>query len=246
MDKKGLIVANWKMNGDLTFIEGFFKSFVKSLPEVNSEIVICPPLPILQNIIANQEGVFSTGAQDCHHEKSGAYTGEVSASLLKNIGCSHVILGHSERRRDHKESDGLVSKKALAALKAGLVPIICVGETDNQREAGQVEDVITDQVNGSIPDFETAKSLVIAYEPVWSIGTGKVPEVKDVEHVLEVISTVLTKMRMFNKVENVILLYGGSVNAETAPAFAAIERLDGFLVGGASLKPEELVKIVAM
>jgi triosephosphate isomerase len=177
------------------------------------------------------------GGQDCHPQTKGAHTGDVAAEMLKDLGCSHVIVGHSERRTDHGEIDLVVSEKAKAAHRAGLVAIICIGETEAERDAGETLNVCSRQIAGSVPDDATAENTVIAYEPVWAIGTGRTPTNEDVAEVHGHIRAELS--RKVANADDVRILYGGSVKGSNAGELMSIPNVDGALVGGASLKADD-------
>jgi triosephosphate isomerase len=184
------------------------------------------------------------GAQDCHPKASGAHTGDLSAEMLADSGASAIIVGHSERRADHGENDALVRQKAEAAWRAGLVAIVCIGETQKQRDAGQTLDVCATQLAGSLPDGATSANLVVAYEPVWAIGTGLTPTAKDVEQVHAFIRGVLT-VRFNAEGGRIRILYGGSVKPSNAAELMAVANVNGALVGGASLKAADFLAIAA-
>ena len=225
-----LIAGNWKMNGD----PAMAKSFARELEELmagsgagESELLLCPPFPLIPALQAATEGMaVALGAQDCHFEASGAHTGDVSPELLAALGCSHVILGHSERRADHGESDALVKAKAEAALAAGLTPIVCLGESEAERDAGRAVEVVLSQLAGSRP--KSSGPLVIAYEPVWAIGTGRTPSNEDIAEIHAALREQAGA--------DVPLLYGGSMKPANAGEILAIDNVDGGLIGGASLK----------
>jgi len=218
MDKK-YIVANWKMNGDAKLMQQYQDFF--SQHTTHHHIVVCPPFPFLAKI---KHDNYHIGAQDCHFEKSGAFTGSVSPTILKSIKTEYVILGHSERRAQYNETSELVQKKATAALDAGLTAIICIGETLQEKESGQTTEIITNQLKESIP--KTQKDFIIAYEPVWAIGTGTVPSAAYIQ-------TIHTLIH--NLYPTPPILYGGSVNKQNVQDILKIKYVDGALVGGASL-----------
>lgn len=234
-----LIVANWKMNGTLP--EAHAKAAAIADGRVPAKLVICPPfvhLPTVAQALA--ETTISLGAQDCHDQPKGAFTGSVSVPMLAEIGCSFVIVGHSERRHGLGESNAMIQKKATAASSVGLTPIICVGETLDEREAKQALDVVTSQLRGSLP--EDGRSFVVAYEPVWAIGTGRNATPEDVSAMHSHIRQVVGELRAGAEVT---VLYGGSVKPDNAGALAALPEVDGFLVGGASLVPADFLAIAA-
>lgn len=210
-----------------------------------ADLLICPPATLVQAFAARARGsVVAIGGQDCHAKEAGAHTGDVSAEMLKDAGAWFVIVGHSERRADHGETDSIVQAKALAAWRAGLTAIVCVGETQAERDAGKTLEVVGRQLAGSLPDGATAASTVIAYEPVWAIGTGLTPTVTDVAQVHQFIRETLAAR--FNGEGDVIrILYGGSVKPSNAAELLAVKNVNGALIGGASLKASDFLAIAA-
>ena len=247
MARKKLIAGNWKMNGRLADGIDLAKGIaaeVKSLGKPQCEFLVCPPFTILSAVKKALRGAkVALGAQDCHFNEKGAHTGDISPLMLTDIGCSYVILGHSERRADHFESNELINKKAVAAHKAGLKTVICIGETLEQRDSGKTIDVCKEQILGSVPDDSTAADTVIAYEPVWAIGTGKTPTAADVEEVHAAVRKVLTKKLGKGNANKMRILYGGSVKPSNAKEFLSLPDVDGALIGGASLKVEDFMAI---
>ncbi|CAO3353045.1 triose-phosphate isomerase [Azospirillum palustre] len=236
-----LIAGNWKMNGlkaDGLDLASDLAGRLKGAGPVAFDMLVCPPFPLLFPVgEAIADSPLALGGQDCAPKTSGAYTGDVAPTMLKDAGCRFVILGHSERRADHGESDAVVNAKAVAAHKEGLVAIICVGETEAQRDAGQANAVVSGQLAGSIPAGATADNTVIAYEPVWAIGTGKTATPDDVKAMHAHIRAELDgKIAGSAKVR---ILYGGSVKPGNAAELMAVENVDGALVGGASLKADD-------
>ncbi|MDE2229643.1 MAG: triose-phosphate isomerase [Alphaproteobacteria bacterium] len=231
-----LVAGNWKMNG--LRVEGAalardIAARAKAAPPV-AEIVLCPPATLLVPVGEAIAGSgVALGAQDCHPEGKGAHTGDISAPMLKDAGCSYVIVGHSERRQDHNEGDAVVRAKAAAAVAAGLCAIVCVGETAAERDSGRTEAVVVRQLRGSLPPKLTAGQLVVAYEPVWAIGSGKTPTPHDVAAVHGRIRDALRELAAESAA--VRILYGGSVKPANARALLSIADVDGALVGGASL-----------
>ena len=226
-----LAAGNWKMNGtpdDLAEIA----ALEAGLPE-GLQVLICPPATLVAQMAAAATRI-AVGGQDCHASASGAHTGDIAAGMLKAAGASHVITGHSERRTDHGETDADVAAKTAAAHAAGLVAVLCLGETLDEREAGETLAVIDRQLDGSLPDGATAANTVIAYEPVWAIGTGKVPTTAQIAEVHAHLRARLAD-RLADGAE-VTLLYGGSVKASNAAEIFAVDHVNGALVGGASLK----------
>lgn len=240
-----LIAGNWKMNG-LSASMGELQAIVAAAPKfTNTDLLICPPATLIAGFASAAHGsALGIGGQDCHPNASGAHTGDLSAEMLKDAGAVAVIVGHSERRADHGESDAVVKAKAEAAWRAGLVSIVCVGETQAQRDAGKTLAVVSTQVAGSVPDGATAASLVIAYEPVWAIGTGLTPTTKDVEEVHGLIRKLLTD-RFKGEGATMRILYGGSVKPSNAAELMAVPHVNGALVGGASLKATDFLAIAA-
>ncbi len=227
-----IIVANWKMNGSNAFINTFFQ---KLTPKSPHKVVFCPPYPYLSVVSSHiKEYHYYLGAQDCHTNNAGAFTGDISAEMLIDIGCQYVILGHSERRQHHQETSDIVFKKSQMAIHTGLTPIICVGETLNDRNTKNHLDVVKQQLIQSIP--QTTTPLIIAYEPVWAIGTGLTATLSDI---VEMHQMITTHCQHKDKV-----LYGGSVTTDNASEILSQPNVDGVLVGGASLKPEMLNTII--
>jgi len=239
MSGNKLIVGNWKMNGLLADSKervGQLLAFAKVQKSLPFEMVLCPPAQLIGAVGGWLSGsAIKWGAQDCHAQPSGAFTGNIAAPMLKDTGCTHVILGHSERRQYHKETSGDVLEKAKAAHAAGLVAIICIGETDAERTAGRANEVVSEQLAGSIPPGATPENTVIAYEPVWAIGTGKVASSADI---VDMHAHIRNKASVKAR-----LLYGGSVKASNAKEILHLANVDGVLVGGASLKADEFLAI---
>ncbi len=236
-----LIAGNWKMNGSRTQTEALIsdlKARRASKPELAADLLVCPPAAYLMQAAKLAEGSgIAVGGQDCHTRQAGAHTGDIAAAMLADCGCRYVIVGHSERRADHGESSELVAAKAKAAHEAGLIAIVCVGETEAERDRGATLDVISAQLEGSVPADAEAANLVIAYEPVWAIGTGRTPTLDDVATVHAHIRRLLTGW--FEDGAEMRVLYGGSVKASNAASLLHVPDVNGALVGGASLKGEE-------
>jgi triosephosphate isomerase len=240
-----LVAGNWKMNGvsaSLTELHAIGHGFMHGL-DAETEALVCVPATLLYRAseILHQTPVKS-GGQDCHARESGAHTGDISAEMLKDAGATHVIVGHSERRTDHGEDDATVHAKAEAAWRAGLVAIVCIGETRAERESGATLDVLSRQIGGSVATMATAKNTVIAYEPVWAIGTGLTPTAADIADAHAHIRTRLRE-RLGAEAERMRILYGGSVKPSNARELLAIDNVDGALVGGASLKASDFLGI---
>ena len=241
-----LIAGNWKMNG-LKASMAEFEAMLAGAGALagKADLLICPPATLIPAFAGKAKGKgVAVGAQDCHQNASGAHTGDLSAEMLADAGATSIIVGHSERRADHGESDVLVRQKAQAAWRAGLVAIVCIGETRAQRDAGQTLDVCGTQLKGSLPDGATAANLVVAYEPVWAIGTGLTPTTEDVEQVHRFIRSVLTD-RFKAEGAKIRILYGGSVKPSNAKELMAVANVNGALIGGASLKATDFLAIAA-
>ncbi len=240
-----VLAGNWKMNGvgaaldELTAIVANADQFGKL------DLVVCLPATLISRAAAVTDGSpVMLGGQDCHAKASGAHTGDISADMLRDAGASCVIVGHSERRTDHAETDNMVAAKAQAAWAAGLKAIICIGETRGERESGETLNILSRQIAGSVPGSATAKNTLVAYEPVWAIGTGLTPTVDDVTAAHAHIRKTLTD-RIGAEAGSVPLLYGGSVKADNAAGLMAADNVDGALVGGASLKASDFIAIAA-
>lgn len=243
---RALVAGNWKMNGlYATMVEAAkVAAGVMTGHKPLCEVMICPPATLLGPLRVNLgPGPVVLGGQDCHQNPSGAHTGDISAEMLKDAGAVAVIVGHSERRADHGESDAQVQAKALAAHRAGLCAIICIGETEAERNAGKALEVAGQQLAGSLPDSATAASTVVAYEPVWAIGTGRTPTAADVAEVHGFIRAQL--QARFKDGANFRILYGGSVKPANAKELMAVANVNGALVGGASLKADDFLGIIA-
>jgi triosephosphate isomerase len=241
-----LIAGNWKMNGLKTSLAEFEAMLAGAGPLAGkADLLVCPPATLIAAFADKARGSkLAVGAQDCHPKASGAHTGDLSAEMLRDAGAGAIIVGHSERRADHGETDALVRQKAEAAWRAGLTAIVCIGETREQRDAGKTLDVCGGQLKGSLPDAATAANLVVAYEPVWAIGTGLTPTAKDVEQVHRFIRDVLVD-RFNGEGARVRILYGGSVKPSNAAELMGVADVNGALVGGASLKAADFLAIAA-
>ncbi|HEX2654900.1 MAG TPA: triose-phosphate isomerase [Xanthobacteraceae bacterium] len=243
--RRPLVAGNWKMNG--------LKSSAKELESIvgsagkfsQADLMICPPATLIGLFSELARGsAVAIGGQDCHSEPAGAYTGDISAEMLADAGASAVIVGHSERRMYHHESNETVRAKAMAARRAGVLAIVCIGETRAEREAGRAIEVVVGQLNGSLPDAVTTATLVVAYEPVWAIGTGLTPTSADVAEMHAAIRRRLVE-RYGSEGEAIRVLYGGSVKPANARELLGIPNVDGALVGGASLKADDFLGIAA-
>ncbi|MDO8410246.1 MAG: triose-phosphate isomerase [Phenylobacterium sp.] len=239
-----LIAGNWKMNGTAGALAEA-QAVAAGAPALGVRVALCPPATLVERMSrALAGGGVAIGGQDCHAEASGAFTGDVSAEMLADAGASLVILGHSERRAVHGESDGDVAAKVEAALRGGLEPIICVGETLDEREAGRALEVVTRQVRGSLPPSLAGKAFTVAYEPVWAIGTGLTPSSDDIVEIHQAIRATLREM--FGAAGDApAILYGGSVKPGNAAEILGLPEVGGALVGGASLKAADFLAIVA-
>jgi triosephosphate isomerase (TIM) len=236
-----LAAGNWKMNGTTASLDEL--DAMAEAAKGAAEVLICPPATLISAASARADGV-AIGGQDCHAKPSGAHTGDIAADMLKDAGATYVILGHSERRSDHDEHNDAVRDKCDAAWAAGLTAVVCVGETLDQRESSNTLDIIGGQLAGSIPDAATGHNLVVAYEPVWAIGTGKVPTTDQIGEVHDFIRARLERRFGEGVGRSVRILYGGSVKAANAKEIFATSNVDGALVGGASLKASDFVPIV--
>jgi triosephosphate isomerase len=242
-ERRKLVAGNWKMNGlkaSLSEVRAMVDG-AAGLPGV--DLAICPPATLISAVSDALAGSkIGLGGQDCHAETSGAYTGDTSAEMLADAGAAFVIVGHSERRAAHAETDAAVAAKARAAYRAGLVPIICVGESLHQRDANETLAVIASQLAGSVPDTAASHPTVIAYEPIWAIGTGRTPTTAQVAEVHQAMVEALQK-RFGAAAVTIRLLYGGSVKPENAAELMHVPGVDGALVGGASLKAADFLRI---
>jgi triosephosphate isomerase len=239
-----LAAGNWKMNGGSAELSEIRDLIGRPAPR-QSDILICPPATLIDRMRALVgDAPLAVGGQDCHAAASGAHTGDIAAGMLADAGASHVILGHSERRQDHHETDAGVRAKTEAAWHAGLVAVVCIGETLTQREGGETLTVNGRQLSGSLPDGATTANTVIAYEPVWAIGTGLTPTLEQIAEVHDFLRTQLTE-RFGDVADGMRLLYGGSVKPANAAEIFAVSNVDGALVGGASLKAADFGAIIA-
>jgi triosephosphate isomerase len=242
-----LIAGNWKMNG-LKSSRSEFEAMLAGAPEVavKADLLVCPPATLIAAFAEQARGskTLGVGAQDCHPKPSGAHTGDISAEMLADAGATAIIVGHSERRADHGETDVLVRQKAEAVWRAGLTAIVCIGETQHQRDAGQTLDICRGQLNLSLPEGARSDNLVVAYEPVWAIGTGLTPTVGDVEQIHRFIREFLMA-RLSREGARIPILYGGSVKPSNARELMAVANVNGALVGGASLKAADFLAIAS-
>ncbi len=242
MARRKLIAGNWKMNGlrtDSASLVSGLLSHRASEPDFDADMLICPPATLLDRVGQRLAGgPILLGAQDCHVEQTGAFTGDVSAAMIKDMGASHVIVGHSERRSGHQEGNALIRAKADAALAVGLTAIVCVGESEPERRAGRACDVVCAQLSGSIPGGASPETLVVAYEPIWAIGSGRIPTEEEVVEIHSHLRRCLQDL-LGGHASGVRILYGGSVSPSNAREFLALPDVDGCLVGGCSLKADD-------
>ena len=244
--RRPLVAGNWKMNGLFRSIEELQKIIAGAgVFAGKADLMVCPPATLLKAFAEMARGsAVAIGGQDCHAETSGAFTGDIAAEMLADCRASAVIVGHSERRTDHKEDDALVRAKALAGLAAGLTPIICVGETRAEREAGRAVEVVSAQIAGSIPDEAAGQEVVVAYEPVWAIGTGLTPTIDDIRAMHDGIRAQLVG-RFGAAGQAIRILYGGSMKPSNAKEILAVPNVNGGLVGGASLLANDFYGIIS-
>ena len=240
--RRSIAAGNWKMNGlrenfnDILLIDAASEN-------VNCDVILCVPDTLIREMSEKTKNIFS-GGQNCHIEASGAFTGDISAEMIKDAGASHVIVGHSERRVNYNENNNLIKSKAQTALNEGLKAIICIGETLKERDTGITLDIIKKQLLDSLPQEITGETIIIAYEPVWAIGTGLTPTIEQITEVHDFIRAELENNYGKKIGHSVNILYGGSMNAKNAHEISAIENVDGGLVGGASLKAESFIPII--
>ncbi len=245
MSRRPLIAGNWKMNG-LRASVAELDRVIEAAPDMACDLMLCPPATLVATFSSRAAGSsLIIGAQDCHPKASGAHTGDISAEMLRDAGARAVIVGHSERRADHGESDALVRDTAEAAWRAGLIAVICVGETESQRDSGAMLDVVAESLIASTPETATADTTVIAYEPVWAIGTGRTPTLAQIEEMHGHIRETLRAHLGVVQGAATRVLYGGSVKPDNAAAILQVRGVDGALVGGASLKAADFLAIAA-
>jgi len=245
--RKPLIAGNWKMHKTVPEAVSLVKELKELLTEIKDrEVLVCPPFTAIYAVKSEIEGSpIKLGAQNMFYEEKGAFTGEISPLMLKDLGCSYVILGHSERRHIFGETDELINKKVASAVKHGLVPILCVGELLEERESGKTKSVVERQLLGGLKGLKEGDEFVIAYEPVWAIGTGKTATPEQAQEVHKFIRELLAENFGREKAERVRILYGGSVKPENIKGLMEMPDIDGALVGGASLRADSFAKIVA-
>lgn len=251
-DRRPMIAGNWKMNLSLLEAASLVKAIREGIQDQDSaDVLVAPPFTALQVVkgLIGDAGIILC-AQNMHWESSGAYTGEISPAMLSEVGCSHVILGHSERRSFFKETDEMIDLKANAAVKSGLIPIICIGETLEEREAGETFEVLKTQINGSLNNFMASSmlphSIILAYEPVWAIGTGRTATPEQAQEVHQFLRECLTESFDAGTSQAIRILYGGSVKPDNIKDLISKPDIDGALVGGASLKADSFVPIIRL
>ncbi len=247
--RKKVIAGNWKMQNDLSETQNLISKLTSGLSgkKYNCDIIICPPFTSLSEAFSlTKDTAVKLGAQNMYFQESGAFTGEISAKMLKSVGCEYVILGHSERRTIFKETDGMINEKIKAALKAGLKPIFCIGETLEERESGKEKDVLKTQLSGGLNEIslDDLKQIIIAYEPVWAIGTGKTATPAQAEEMHEYIRNYIKDDFTTEIAENIVIQYGGSVKPDNAKELLFQKDIDGALVGGACLKADSFIGII--
>jgi triosephosphate isomerase len=240
-----LLAGNWKMNG-LKGALAEIRALKRGLADepARGDVLVCPPSTLIADAVKATEGSpIAIGGQDCHALASGAFTGDISAEMLRDAGATAVIVGHSERRQYHGETNVVVAGKVRAAHRAGLTPILCVGESDKERDGGQAIPVVTQQLQASIPAELDGAELVVAYEPIWAIGTGKIPQMTDIAQMHDAIREELNR-RFADKGAQMRILYGGSVKPDNAADILRVANVDGALIGGASLKAADFLAII--
>jgi len=246
---KPLIIANWKMNpatlAEAKQLFNLVKKDLKKIKDIKAEVISCPPFPYLSFLSADKSSNLELGGQNCFSEEKGAFTGEISALMLKDFGCQYVILGHSERRRHFSETDEMINKKIKAAIKTKLFPIFCIGESQTEKEKSLTKEVIKSQIKKGLRDITKSevKKIIIAYEPVWAIGTGKSCCPSEAGEIGNFIRKIISQIYNKKIAKGVKVIYGGSVNSQNSAFYISGGNLQGLLVGGASLNAEEFIKI---
>lgn len=239
MSRRPIIAGNWKMNKSVDETKELISALIPLVADAEAEVVFCPPFVNLMTAVEMTKNTnIGIGAQNMHWEEKGAYTGEISGEMLKAIGVAYVIIGHSERRQYFAETDEGVNKKALKALELGLTPIVCCGETLEERESGEAEEKVVSQIKNGLKDIEDITKVVVAYEPIWAIGTGKTASKEEADEACGWVRKTLAEMYGEEAAEAVRIQYGGSVKPSNAAELMAMENIDGALVGGAALKPD--------
>ena len=247
MSRKPIIAGNWKMNNTIAQTEALLKDLKPLVVDADCEVVVCAPFTSLAKAIEiTKNSNIAVGAENVHWAEKGAFTGEISAEMLVELGVKYVIIGHSERRQYFNETDETVNKRVKAALAAGLKPIICIGETLAEREGGKVEEVLVRQTTGAFADIDAKelKNIVIAYEPVWAIGTGKTATAQQANDTIKIVRDTIAKLYGKSEADKMRIQYGGSMNPKNAKELMAMEEIDGGLIGGASLKALDFSQVV--
>ena len=233
-----IIVGNWKLNGSISFIKLYLNNLRYKTNHNNTNLtVICPPYPFINQLLSQK---FSVGAQDCSIYKQGSYTGETSAKMLKDAGCEFCLIGHSERRNIFGDTDEIISKKVSRCLEENIIPILCIGENFEQNKRNETKKVLINQINKGVPEGSSKNNLIIAYEPVWAIGTGHTPTLKEIDDIQTFIKNKIPKSKNYQ------LLYGGSVKSTNYKEILSLNSVDGILVGGSSLSLDEFNKILSL
>lgn len=247
MSRKPIIAGNWKMNNTIAQTEALLTDLKPLVVDADCEVVVCAPFTSLAKAIElTKNSNIAVGAENVHWAEKGAFTGEISAEMLTELGVKYVIIGHSERRQYFNETDETVNKRVKAALAAGLKPIICIGETLAEREGGKVEEVLVSQTKGAFADIDVKelKNIVIAYEPVWAIGTGKTATAQQANDTIKIVRDTIVKLYGKAEADKMRIQYGGSMNPKNAKELMAMEEIDGGLIGGASLKALDFSQVV--
>ena len=240
-----LIAGNWKMHGLAADGLALARAVASGAAGLKAEVLLCPPATLIAPLAQALAGALALGGQDCHEAAKGAHTGDIAAAMLKDAGATYVILGHSERRMAYRETSHRVRAKAEAALAAGLIPVVCVGEPEDDRLLGRAEEVVAEQMTESLPEGFGTAGGVVAYEPVWAIGTGKIPTLSEIEEIHASIRELLHEYMDEEHANLVRIVYGGSCNATNAKSIFALPNVDGGLVGGASLQLDSIKEIIA-
>ena len=243
--RKPIIIGNWKMNGTIAFAKDFVSEIKKGINNNDCDIVICPPSTALYTVHGEIKNTkIMLGAQNVHFEEKGAFTGELSCSMLKECGVGYVILGHSERRKYFNESNADICKKVKTTIQAGLIPVVCSGESLKERENGTTEKYLQAELQECFQGIENPQNIILAYEPLWAIGTGKTPTPQEANETIAFMRSVLAKIFSKEIAQNIRILYGGSVNVQNAQAFLTMPEIDGALIGGVSLIAKDFVEII--
>ena len=243
--RKPIIIGNWKMNGTIAFAKDFVSEIKKAIDNKDCDVVICPPSTALYAVNGElKNSKIMLGAQNVHFEEKGAFTGELSCSMLKECGVNYVILGHSERRQYFKESNADICKKVKATIQAGLIPVVCSGESLKVREEGTTEQYLQAELQECFQGVENPQNIILAYEPLCAIGTGKTPTPQEANETIAFMRSVLAKIFSKEIAQNIRILYGGSVNVQNAQAFLTMPEIDGALIGGVSLIAKDFVHII--